>query len=192
MVPVALDLSGRKQQLGGLRGPLPPRLGRHDRFRCLAAHHQMLEGVIPRLSSTLHVLALHSNSLKVFLHVGLNNTPGKAHVMVFNNLLSCHLPRCNQVSAPGSSLAAIGNQLQRSPKETLPSWVSPMERNDIFWSSGREGLFLLLQVTCGSLLLACVLLRWARLRNGCCRVAGKSCCLRKLTGKTQKLVLVTL
>ena len=110
-VPIAaryLDVSGG--QGGGLRGPLPPELGRLKECTFLGVQRQYLEGLIPYLKSSLDVLALQANELKSF--PGAHLSPKEAaKVFLFSNHLSCHLPKCSNDVVVSMSLIALGNQL---------------------------------------------------------------------------------
>ena len=82
------DASGG--QGGGLRGLLPPKLGRLKTCECLGLQRQYLEGVIPYIKSSLQVLALQGNDFQVFL--GTHLSQKNAKICLFGNRLSCHLP----------------------------------------------------------------------------------------------------
>ena len=149
--PTFLDMSGEASKKGGLRGPLPHCLRRAKVLSRLGMAHQDLEGFIPPLSATLAMLALHNNGFKTF---GGANFKRDGVVLLFNNLLSCHLPRCARQSV-NLSMSLLGNRLQR-PDGSFPAWVLPMERDRLFLTTGKEGLLFTFQVIGASSCLALV------------------------------------
>ena len=99
------DASGG--QTGGLRGLLPPELGRLKTCECLGLQRQHLEGVIPYIESSLQVLALQGNDFQVFLGTHLRQKNTK--ICLFGNRLSCHLPHGSDDVA--GSLVALNRRL---------------------------------------------------------------------------------
>ena len=146
-----LDMSGEASKKGGLRGPLPHCLRRASHLSNLGMAHQDLEGFIPPLPATLAMLALHNNGFKIF---GGANFRRDGVVLLFNNLLSCHLPRCARQFV-NLSISLLGNHVQR-PEGSFPAWVLPMERDSLLLTTGNEGLLFTLQVTGASSCLAVV------------------------------------
>ena len=138
-----LGASGKAEQIRGLRGHLPKEISQASVLKELMLSHQSLEGSIPSLRATLRALVLHSNRLSLFLDAHWPSD-GSALVLMHTNLLSCPLPACGGVGT-AFSLAAFGNRI-RQPKKSLPEWVSPMERDGLFWTSEMEGIALLFKV----------------------------------------------
>ena len=147
-----LDVSGEAGKTGGLRGPLPHGLRRANHLCNLGMAHQDLQGLIPSLPATLSMLALHNNGFQIF---GGANFRRDGVVLLFNNLLSCHLPRCAAQSV-NLSISLLGNRVQR-PKGSFPAWVLPMERDGLLLTTGNEGLLFTLQVIGASSCLALVI-----------------------------------
>ena len=79
-----LDLSGVPGRSGGFNGPLPPALRQASQLRILTMANQQLVGGIPSFSSTLSLLALHKNSLKVL--------PLASHYSAIGETISCDAP----------------------------------------------------------------------------------------------------
>ena len=148
---------------------LPPKLGRLVECTFLGVQRQYLEGVIPYLKSSLEVLALQANDLKIFLGTQLSRTEA-AKVCLFSNRLSCHPPKCSDDANVSMSLTALGNQLLLPGR--FPSWVTPMEHDQVFWTSSKEGRSLLFKIIFASILLGCALAkefwgcRWFRDKQG--------------------------
>ena len=156
-----IDVSGKAGQMRGLRGQLPTKVSHALGLRHVMVSHQHLEGVIPPLTATLSSLAMQSNRLTLLQSAQWMND-SSAIVLMHVNLLSCSPPGCGDVGT-NFSLVALGNRM-KSSKGTVPKWVSPMERDGTFWTSGTEGRSLLLKVfSSGSLLGMIVLIK---LRNG--------------------------
>ena len=154
---------------GGLRGTLPPEVGRLQQCKCLGLQRQHLEGVVPYIQATVEVLALHENDFKIFLGTHLGSKYGwrKTKICLFSNCLSCHLPNCSNDDATVSmSLTALGNQLLL-PGE-FPSWLTPMEHDKVFWTSSKEGRSLFTKTVFAGITLGCALAmefrggRWLR------------------------------
>ena len=155
-----LDISNEAGKAGGLTGPLPPYLGRARRLDHLSFAHQDLRGVIPPMaSSLLGMLALQNNQLRVFsgAHFFRDTEAGSVSVvLLFNNLLSCEMPRCDEERV-GLSLCLLGNQVRKSKKKIWPAWIQPMERDRLFLASSSEGRDLLVHITVASTFMALVI-----------------------------------
>ena len=65
-------------------------------------------------------------------------------ILLHNNLLSCNVPMSGSTSAK-TSLLAIGNRL-RYPKK-FPAWVLEYERDPLLWTSGADGMSLVVQIS---------------------------------------------
>ena len=100
-----------------------------------------MEGGIPSFTSSLSLLALHKNHLKVLPELRFEDNASTTAIFLHNNLLSCHVPRCGNATA-STSIVAIGNRL-RNPKGKFPAWVSRYEHDPLFWDDGSQGMFLL-------------------------------------------------
>ena len=111
-----------------------------------------LQGDIPAFGSTVQHLLLYENMMKRLRHSCYKND---SYVLLQHNRLSCHLPltNCNNGS-PHITLCGAGNHLQ-GPS---PPWVSDIERNGLFWSSGKEGQVLLVRVIFAILVFVVALL----------------------------------
>ena len=136
-----LDVSGVLERSGGLIGPLPPALSRASQLHILALANQQMYGCIPSFKSTLSLLALHDNRLKVLpaiLHFESNSL--KTVILLHSNVLSCSVPWCDNATAK-ASIIAIGNRL-RYPKGGFPAWVLEHEHDHILWVSGTDGMSL--------------------------------------------------
>ena len=168
-----IDVSGKAGQIGGLRGQLPGKVSHALDLRHLMVSHQNLEGAIPPLRATLSTLVLQSNRLRLLQSAHwMNDSSGV--VLMHINLLSCSPPSCGGVGT-NFSLVALGNSM-KSSKGILPEWVSPMERDGAFWTSGTEGRCLLFKALSSGSLLAVVVTRkfrsglllkaWSRWRIG--------------------------
>ena len=129
----------------GLDGPLPSALSQACHLKSMAIACQRLEGGIPPLTSTLSLLALHKNHLKVFPDLHFEGNRSTTAILLHDNLLSCHVPWCGNAAA-STSIIAIGNRL-RHPKGEFPAWVSKSEHDPLFWDSGIEGVSLLLMMS---------------------------------------------
>ena len=159
-----MDLSRTAGQVGGLRGQLPPTASHAIALKHLMISHQSLEGGVPPLRGTLSTLALQGNSFSLFQSAKWKASSRKNPILVLMhmNLLSCSLPACGGVGT-NFSLVALGNSIERFDM-ALPEWVSPVERDGLFWRSGTEGRSLLLKIVCSSGLLVTVVA--ARFRGG--------------------------
>ena len=164
---------GARTRLGGA---LPQALGRARQLTFLMAHNQVLEGNVQALSSSLRVLALHANLLKSLS--GIAFAKDHAVILLHHNLLSCHLPKSGH-TVPDLSLVAIGNHL-RHPGDDFPGWVSPIERDDLFWTSEWEfWIFFFSLLACGSFFmlvasrviglynLQCMVVSWCSSTSAC-------------------------
>ena len=139
-----LDLGGEAGRIGGLHGPLPPALRKASHLRFMAIANQQMEGTIPSFTSTLSLLALHTNRLKVLPEIHLEDIASSTVVLLHDNLLSCRLPWCGNASA-SVSVIAIGNHIQH-PNTEFPAWVSQKERDPLLWVSGTAGMSLLQKI----------------------------------------------
>ena len=139
--PCSLPLR-KAGQTRGLTGQLPTKASRPIHLKHFLISHQNLKGIVPLLTATLSILALHGNQFTLFksTHWKSDNS---AIALTHLNLLSCAPPSCGHVRT-NFSLAALGNSMKRS-FAGLPEWVSPMERDSLFWRSGTEGRSLLLR-----------------------------------------------
>ena len=150
-----LAISGQPGQTGALTGHLPAVIRRCRVLLFLAASWQVLAGVIPPFATTLQTLSLQNNNFKVMSDARFEDRKSKifkgSSVLVHNNLLSCDLPRCGK-EVVKISLSGLGNQLS-FPKQAFPEWVTPLDRDRLFWVTDREGLELLMKVIGASGLL---------------------------------------
>ena len=162
-----LGLSQTTGQVGGLRGQLPPTASHAIALEHLMIAHQSLEGFVPPLRGTLSTLALQGNRFRLFQSAKWNVSNGKnpigtSLVLMHMNLLSCSLQACGGVGT-NLSLVALGNSIE-CLEMALPEWVSPMERDGLFWRSGTEGRSLLLKSVCSVGLLVSIVA--AKFRGG--------------------------
>ena len=167
----SLLISGQLGNERVLTGRLPRALCRTN-IREFAAARQALQGIIPSLTATLYMLSLQNNKLQIMsdLHMTRYDHGG---VFVHNNILSCHLPLCGN-STTIMSLSGLGNQLSR-PEHGFPAWVSPIDRDRLFWVHDREGLDLLMKFlgSCGLLATAVATkFRGPRLSRWYCQPGG--------------------
>ena len=140
-----LDLYGVPGRSRGLIGPLPPALRQASMLKILAITNQQMHGGIPSFTSTLSILALHNNHLKVLPAVHFEENFSKTTILLFNNVLSCSLPMCGNIRAK-TSLVAIGNRLNY-PKGDFPAWVFKYERDPLLWVAGTDGMSLLVKIS---------------------------------------------
>ena len=117
---------------------------KHQGLYIVALANQQMEGVIPSFTSTLSILALQKNRLKVLPDIHLKNSVSGPAIFLHNNLLSCCIPWCGDVSAR-ASIVAIGNRLQH-PKGKFPAWVSKYEQYSLLWASGADGMSLVQRI----------------------------------------------
>ena len=75
--------------------------------------------------------------IKVFSGASLKSD-GTSTILLQNNLLSCHLPSCGEATAKQTSLAALGNQVQRRESEDSAqrAWSGILDRR----KSAKKGL----------------------------------------------------
>ena len=164
-----LSVSKNAGQAQGLEGVLPFEASRLTDIKHLIASYHNLEGPIPSLATTLSNLALQHNRFRLFLGASWKEDHA-ATVLLQGNLLSCHPPKCGGVGTE-FCLAALGNYLQSS-RNRFPQWVSPMERDNLFWTSGREGCSLLLKLVGAISIVAPIVghnLYWSTLHADICR-----------------------
>ena len=140
-----LDLSGVPGRSGGLNGPLPPALRQASNLKILAISNQQLNGGIPSFTSSLGLLALFKNNLKVIPDMSIDNNASRTMILLHDNLLSCSVPVCANATVK-KSLVAIGNRL-RYPKGEFPAWVLEYEHDRLFWVSGTEGRALVWRIS---------------------------------------------
>ena len=140
-----LILSGVPARRGGLNGPLPPALRQASDLNILAISNQRLNGGIPSFTSSLRLLALFKNNLKVLPDMSIDNNASRTMILLHDNLLSCSVPVCGNASVK-TSLIAIGNRL-RYPKGEFPAWVREYEHDRLFWVSGTEGKALVWRIS---------------------------------------------
>ena len=154
---VVFDLSGSPGRIGGLTGPLPPTLRQASELRILTVANQQLDGGIPTLASTLSLLALHGNRLKVLPDIHLEDNASKTTILLHENLLSCYVPVCGNATVK-TSVIAIANRL-RYPKDEFPPWVHKHEHDPLLWVSDTEGISLVRQIS-GAVGLFLVVVAW--------------------------------
>ena len=140
-----LDVSGPLGRSGGLIGQLHPALCRATNLKILAIARQEMYGSIPSFTSTLSLLALHHNRLKVLSDFHIVDNASRTTILLHNNLLSCYVPTCGN-AAVKTSIIAIGNRL-RYPKNKFPPWVLEHERDPLLWISGTEGMSLVQKIS---------------------------------------------
>ena len=151
-----LDVSGMIGSASHLQGPLPGTLARAGRLSLLLAHSQEFQGDIPGLSGTLNLLVLHRNRLKSLPgRLLLSDKKGYYSIILLHqNLLSCDVPRFNRFGAT-LSLAALGNHLWHPAVGAFPTWVSPLEKEGLFWVSKTEGRMFGLKAIIAMTLFGC-------------------------------------
>ena len=146
-----LDISGKHGMAGGLQGPLPAELTRATGLAHLGCSQNKLSDAIPSLPATLTSIALQNNGFKL---VSSARFMTNSVVLLFNNLLSCHLPMSGS-RAVALSLSVLGNHVQW-PRKEFPPWVAPIEQDNFFWTSNTEGYCLAGQAV-GTLALLAVI-----------------------------------
>ena len=110
--------------------------------------------------------ARQENHFKVLPDLRLDDHALTTTILLHENLLSCCVPWCGNITA-GTSIIAIGNRLQH-PNGKFPAWVSDYEHDPFFWVSGTEGMSLLQRISgaVGFFVLAMVLkldsAKWVR------------------------------
>ena len=140
-----LDVSGVPVSSGGVNGPLPWALRQASELKVLTMANQQIDGGIPSFTSSLSILALYKNRLKVLPDIRFENDSLKTAILLHDNVLSCSVPMCDNVAAR-ASLIAIGNRLQY-PKGEFPAWVHKYEHDPLFWVSGTDGTSLVLKIS---------------------------------------------
>ena len=140
-----LDVSGVPGRSGSLIGQLPPALCRTSVLKILTIANQQIHGGTPTFTSTLSILSLYNNRLKVLSTFDMEDSASKTTILLHNNLLSCYLPMFGDATAK-LSMIAIGNQLPY-PKHKFPAWVLEYERDPLLWKSGTEGMSLVLKIS---------------------------------------------
>ena len=156
-----LDLSGVPGRSGGMNGPLPRALCQASDLKVMTMANQQMDGRIPAFTSSLSILALFKNRLNVLPDIRFENNASKTAILLHDNLLSCNVPVCDNVTVR-TSLVAIGNRL-RYPKGEFPAWVLKYEHDPLFWVSGTNGASLVLKTSGGAgLFIAVVLLKLGR------------------------------
>ena len=159
---IMLEVSGLPGCSGGMTCPFPPALCQVSELRVLGIANQQLFGAIPFFTSTLSLLALQHNRLKVFR--GSHFMEEWTSIFLHNNLLSCSVLVCCNASAE-RSLIAVGNRL-RYPNREFPKWVHKYEQDPLLWVSGTDGMALVVKISgaVGVFMLAIAL------RLGCSKV----------------------
>ena len=142
---MAFDVSGVPGRSGGLIGPLPPALRQASELKILTIAHQKMYGDIPSFASTLWLLALHDNRLKVLPAIDFEDDGSKTAIFLYNNLLSCSVPTgCNATAK--TSIITIGNRLLY-PKGEFPAWVLEYEHDPLLWASGTDGMSFVVKIS---------------------------------------------
>ena len=159
---VFLAMAGQPGDAGALVGPLPVVLARCKVLVYLSVSWQSLDGVIPPLAGRIRAISLQSNNFKLMSDVWFDQRKNDNSIMIHNNQLSCAPPQCGKQTVK-ISLSALGNELSRL-KQGFPFWVSPMDRDRLFWTTHTEGVELLVKVIVASTFLA---LAVAPKRHGC-------------------------
>ena len=140
-----LDLSGVPGRSGGLNGPLPSALRQSSELEMVTLANQQMDGGIPSFTSTLSLLALHKNRLKVLPDIQLKDKALRTAILLHDNLLSCCVPACGNATVK-TSIIAIGNRLC-IPKGEFPAWVLEYEHDHLFWVTGTEGISLVQMIS---------------------------------------------
>ena len=174
----ALDLN-RADQTPAFDGRMPARLARARGLSMVSAQGHRLEGMIPKFTSTLRLLAMQKNRFRRVSDMQFNREGSMA--FIFDNRLSCHLPSWGNWTV-SQSVVALGNHLA-APKGHFPSWVMSYEKDKLFWVASSQGRDILMRASAGvgaliaSItiqvgLLRCLqlILRWQCCRDWRCRV----------------------
>ena len=140
-----LDVSGALGRNGGLLGPLPPALCQASELKILTLAYQQMYGSIPSFTSTLSLLSLHNNRLKVLSDCDIVDDASTTTILLHNNFLSCNVPMFGDANTK-TSIIAIGNRLGY-PKGQFPAWVHKYEHDPLLWISGAEGMSLVRQIS---------------------------------------------
>ena len=147
LTDLSLFIMSGKEQRPSVRGILPPTFSRLKRLSTVLVQEQKLESAIPPFTSTIRVMALHRNSLESVPGLKLN---GSTTLLLHCNRLSCQLPAGNSTSASvRMALVAVGNHLMWPDMSQFPVWISPSERDGLFWYSRGAGLWLTLKSVAG-------------------------------------------
>ena len=125
-----------------MHGSLPAMLARAHYLSVVVAHSQKWEGHIPAFSSTVATLSLHQNDL---LHMPELRLSSKTIMVLHKNRLSCTPPSCKNQKVQ-LSLVAVSNHLSLPSTGRLPEWVSPFEKDGLFWSRADIGRQLFFKV----------------------------------------------
>ena len=136
---------------------LPSALCRASKLTAVAVANHQMEKAIPSFTSTLSLLDLHKNRLKVLADLHLMNEGSTTTILLQNNLLSCSVPRCGNTSSH-KTIITIGNRLRR-PVGEFPTWISKYEHDPLLWVSGVEGMSLLLRIS-GAVLFLMLAMVW--------------------------------
>ena len=85
-------------------------------------------------------LVLHGNDFEAVAGLTVRKKKYQPkHMLLFDNRLSC-LPSSIGTLAPKLGLIVVGNRLRKCSNSWFPSWVTPMEKDNLLWVSGRDGL----------------------------------------------------
>ena len=71
-----------------------------------------------------------------------------ATLLLHTNHLSCRLP-AGKATKVRVAVVALGNRLTKPQGRDMPAWMSPMERDSLFWRSRSEGVDVAWQVLTG-------------------------------------------
>ena len=82
-------------------------------------------------TSTLSLLALHNNRLKVLSDFHIDNDESRTTILLHNNLLSCCVPTCDNAEV----------------KDEFQPWVLEHEHDSLLWISGTEGMSLVQKIS---------------------------------------------
>ena len=115
-------------------GTLPAALRQASNIKVLTIASQQMHGGIPSFTSTLSLLALHNNCLRVLSDLHIEDKEPMTTILLHNNLFSCSVPMCGNATV-NASIIAIGNRLHY-PKGEFPAWVLEHERDPLLWVSG--------------------------------------------------------
>ena len=95
--------------------------------------------------------------VQVLPELHLENSASRTGILLHNNLLSCDVSSCGNVTTR-TSIIAIGNRL-RHPKGAFPAWISKHEHDPFFWVSGVEVTCLLLKIS-GTVIAFMLVMAW--------------------------------
>ena len=96
-----------------------------------------------RQNMNLHTCATLGHICQVLSDLNYLDSESSSVILLHNNLLSCSVPMCGNASVK-TSLVAIGNRL-RYPNE-FPAWVHEYERDPLLWTSGADGMSLVMKI----------------------------------------------